>query len=381
MSEQPESGKLQELEKKLEAMGDVNLSPPRNNESQPAAVTPAAESTSATPPSGEAKTREDAGTGNPGEQNQQQQAQPSGQQAVPPEQKPEDQELAELEAIQTPQAEHWRKARELIKRNKAEAERYKAELEQARAAANQQRTNVTPPETPQAESTKKQEESLGATEVISAYINAKLGKFGERSKAIERDALTVMDGYAPSEWLKIRDAAMRGDFGSASEDVLDVVREQLPIANARVYDAQIAQEHEQKTIAEQHRKMQEAHTQSYERACAKYPDMRNEQSPFRKHVEAFKSEFVFRIEDGKITHKGPLFELLKTPNWPEVIVDLAAKSYSAGQQPQTTSSGKQVITIQRPAAEPSGKPSTGVASGSRLAQLEATLASMGTIKL
>lgn len=231
-----------------------------------------------------------------------------------------------------------------------------------------------PPEPP-----KKEEPKLTSEDILLAYLKAQNGEFGDRSQQIERDAKILLEDIPIEDWIRLREKADAGEYGAQSEDIKALVREYLPIVQARDI---IAREEEARERQEQERQLKELQAkqvQSYEKAAAKYPDLKQENSPFRQHVEAIIKDFIFDGTDPNNPKQGPLFGLLSLPNWPELVADLASRSYQLVlQYPYSTVKPKQVVIR---GAEPSGNPSSGARASSRLEQLEAQLASMGKIKI
>lgn len=233
-------------------------------------------------------------------------------------------------------------------------------------------------ETKQEEEQKPSEPKLSADDIVLAYLKAQNGEFGERSKQIENDAKILLEDMRLADWLSLLEKAESGSYGALSDDIKALVREYLPVVQAREIVAREEQERERQKQESELKALQAKQAESYERASAKYPDLKNEKSPFRQHVEAIIRDFIFDGTDPQNPKQGPLFGLLSTPNWPELVADLASRSFQLVlQYPYSTVKPKQVVIR---GAEPSGNPSSGQQSGSKLEQLEAQLASLGKIR-
>lgn len=258
-------------------------------------------------------------------------------------------------------------------------DRKEVQESQDQQKAQQAPQQETRQETKQEEERKPSEPKLSADDIVLAYLKAQNGEFGERSKQIENDAKILLEDMRLADWLSLLEKAESGSYGALSDDIKALVREYLPVVQAREIVAREEQERERQDQEAELKALQAKQAESYERAAAKYPDLKNEKSPFRQHVEAIIRDFIFDGTDPQNPKQGPLFGLLSAPNWPELVADLASRSFQLVlQYPYSTVKPKQVVIR---GAEPSGNPSSGQQhSASKLEQLEAQLASLGKIR-
>lgn len=363
MSEQ-QINKLEELEAKLKDMDNV----------QPLDTASMAQETAPEAPGNEAPAEQDDQNSQPQDTAAEESvAEPATTQPeTEPEAEDDPADLLELD-VQNPQAEHFRKLREVAKSFKQQTQELQRQLEQIK----QQPSAPQPQAAAAPEPQQPAKPQLTPDQVMEIVAKARNNEYANVDQnRVVQDALVVMrEEFSPLEIRQIMDKANRGEYGKYSEDIQLFMQEAVPqlVVHQQARDMETKQEQAQREEAmQQYRQKAES---SMERMYVQHPQLRDEKSALRQAVNKFLAENIGEIDpSGQISKPGPLAPLLSDPAWPEKLVPMALRFHTA----QSTR------VVSAPYAETSGSrggPQAGTPQPGKgkLEQLEEQLRSMGPL--
>lgn len=357
MSEETKA-KLDELEETLKAMDNVQpldlVEPseeeqPQGNEAPAPEPKPEGEAEGNTPAKPDAK---------PGESHP--------EQAQEPEKKEED--LLESE-VENPQAEHFRKLREVAKEFKQKTLQLQQELEQLKSKPQEPaKVEATQPDKP-----KVMPDQL--VQIVAKARNQELD--GVDMGQVMKDALVVMkEEFTPLQINQIVEKASRGEYGKYSEDIQLFMQEAIPHIMVAQQAREMEVRQERQEVQERQARYKQEADASLARVFEKAPELKDEKSPVRVAVNNWLAENIGVFNQQGVAEKtGPMAWVLQHPSWPEMVLPLALASVKA--------QGTRIVSA--PFAEASGSrggPQSPVQTGKpKIKALEDTLRNMGQVSL
>ena len=218
--------------------------------------------------------------------------------------------------------------------------------------------------------------ALPPEQVFAAYHNALSGKI-ENAEAVINAAKTIIGKMSHEDIQKVIGMAETGLFGSSSNDILNLAKEEIGVATARWIT-------DQKIKNEQEAKRQEFFSKrnaSFKKVVETYPELKDQNSELFKAIPALREKYIGKFsQDGTVISKGPLFDLIKEADWPERVTPLFIELFNAQKNQTanaTTEKTKQIEELKR-------SPESGGHSGARqpiteVEAIEKQLEALGTI--
>lgn len=331
----------------------------------------------------EPEPRNDAEEGeNNAEREQAEQGDPKGAEERQPEGDANNEDPDLEQDVKNPQAENFDRLRKKAKGYKAEAGEWKSKYEQLQEQmrSNQHGAQELGSRTPGASDDGASKQELKTDDVVKAYVQARTSDmFGARAEEVERTALSILERrMSPAEWYDLRTRAMRGEFGTGSEDIAALCTEQIPLATARKEkrsneDQRVQQEREN-FVNNFKTKVKE----SFDKVYDEHPDLKDPKTELAQSVQKWLDRYVGTVKpDGSIENPGPLAGMLQTPDFPEKLFPMAVEYVNANKRRTVESADRTA-----PASSGAGggtRLAGGAGAGSRKDQLRAKLRALGKV--
>ena len=214
-----------------------------------------------------------------------------------------------------PNKENFKKLREGRKRDKQKLREMQDKLKELEKSQSTTPVDKVPNPVLDNEPSNK-EPDLELSQVLDYYGKGINGDLGERSQEYVELAKQALNKFSPQEIAQALKKSSGGGFGEHSEDITEILRVQLPIANATYMD-QVNIQKEQQTAIQQRES-------SNKLVLEKYPDIQDKTSEFSKKYFEVIQDLVGQLDgNGRLIKAGKFPGLINYPQAPEIFAEQA----------------------------------------------------------
>lgn len=297
------------------------------------------------------------------------------------EEKLDEEKLEGQEADDWPEdesSENWKKARENYRGLKSKLHQTEEEKNQEIERLQKENEELKG-STPESKPDEEQQETLKPEDIFISLARARGGEYGgDQNDSVESAALVAIGTLTPEELVHVQENATKNRYGSYSADIVDAVKEALPMALARDRGQPEQQDNAETQGVDED--WQKENQDSFAKLAEENPDLSNKESELFLFMQGWWDKNVYtKDEKGEVKERGPLFGVLADPRFPEKLFIPMKEAFDTQVAlGNITQKRKTEIEEQRSRSSKArrGPDSAGEASKTRLEELENQMAGM-----